>query len=112
MNVYSNENIEMIKQINDLKDVQSLQTNLKINSLVGEGVTKTYAKDTIAIENIDELAEILKVDVAIVNRDIKISYNKVLGKAEVAIKILYLNTDNKIKQVKNSSNGICRCRKC
>lgn len=100
--VYSNENVDIIRQINNIEDVQSLESELKINSLVGEGCSKTYAKDTIAIDNVDNLAEILKVDIAIVNKDIKISYNKVLGKADVAVKMMYLTEDNRIKVVNSN----------
>lgn len=99
--VYSNENVDILKQVNNLEDIQSLESNLMVNSLVGEGITKTYAKDTIMIENIDNLAEILKTDLAIVNKDMKISYNKVLGKAEVSAKIMYLTEDNRIKVVES-----------
>lgn len=101
MSVYSNENVDIIRQINNIQDVQVLESNLKVNSLVGEGCSKTNAKDTIVIENIDNLAEILKVDLSIVNKDIKISYNKVLGKADVLVKMMYLTEDNRIKVVEN-----------
>lgn len=57
--------------------------------------------DTIVIDNIDNLAEILKVDLSIVNKDIKISYNKVLGKADILVKMMYLTEDNRIKVVEN-----------
>ncbi len=97
--VYSNENVDIIKQVNNLNDIQSLESNLTLNSLVGEGCTKTYAKDTIMIENIDNLAEILKTDLSIVNKDLKVSYNKVLGKADILVKMLYLTEDNRIKTV-------------
>ncbi len=101
MEVYSNENVDIIKQINNIQDIQSLESDLRINSLVGEGCSKAYAKDTIVIENIDNLAEILKVDLCIVNKDIKISYNKVLGKADIAVKMMYLTEDNRIKMVES-----------
>lgn len=101
MSVYSNENVDIIRQINNIKDVQVLESNLNVNSLVGEGCSKTNAKDTIVIENIDNLAEILKVDISIVNKDIKISYNKVLGKADILVKMMYLTEDNRIKVVEN-----------
>lgn len=101
MKVYSNENVDIIKQINNIPDVQSLESNLNINSLVGEGCSKTYAKDTLVIENIDNLAEILKVELNIVNKDIKISYNKVLGKADIAVKMMYLTEDNRIKVIQS-----------
>lgn len=101
MTVYSNENVDIIKKINNIKDVQVLESNLNVNSLVGEGCSKANAKDTIVIENIDNLAEILKVDLSIINKDIKISYNKVLGKADILVKMMYLTEDNRIKVVEN-----------
>lgn len=100
--LYSNETIEIVKQVNNLNDVQSLEKNLKLNSLVGEGISKTYAKDTIMIDNIDNLAEVLKTELSIKNKDIKISYNKVLAKADVCVKMLYLTEDNRIKLVEST----------
>lgn len=100
--VYSNENIEIINDVNNISDIQTLKSNLNINSLVGEGMSKAYAKDTLLIDNIDNLAEILKTDVSIVNKDVKVSYNKVLAKAEACVKILYLTEDNRIKLIENN----------
>ena len=100
--VYSNENVEIITGITNSTNVQSLITPLKITSWVGEGCSKTYAKDNISIDEIDNLAEILKVDVNIINKDTKISYNKVLAKGDVEVKILYLTEDNRIKSVSNN----------
>ena len=59
------------------KQTAILKEDLKVNSLVGMGDTKIYAKDTVNIDNVDNLAEILKADVAIGEKDVKISYNKV-----------------------------------
>lgn len=100
--VYSNENVDIIKEVNNLCDVQSLRSDLQINSLVGEGTSRAYAKDTIVIDNIDNLAEVLKVDLSIINKDIKISYNKVLAKADINAKILYLTEDNRIRMTENN----------
>lgn len=99
--VYSNENIEFVDKINNIQDIQCLNQNLSMNSLVGAGDSKTYAKDTIVIDNIDNLAEILKVNIDIINKDIKISYNKVLGKAEAYIRIMYLTEDDRINCVES-----------
>ena len=99
--VYSNENIDIITGFTNNTDVQSLVTPLQITTLIGEGSTKTYAKDNIALDELDNLAEILKVDVCIVNTDTKISYNKVLAKGDAEVKIMYLTEDNRIKTVSN-----------
>ncbi len=98
-NVYSDEEIEFIRDIPETQGIKMLKENLTVNSLVGMGENKIYAKDTIAINNVDNLAEILKSNISIVDKDIKVSYNKILTKAEAEIKILYLTEDNRIGNV-------------
>ena len=97
--VYSNENIEIISNINNLDDVQILNNDRRINSLVGEGNTRVYAKDTISVDAADEIAEIMKANIRIINKDIKLSYNKVLAKADAEVNIMYLTEDNRIKNI-------------
>lgn len=97
--VYSNDNLQIVCGVNNTGDIQILNTNKVVNSLKGEGNTKVYAKDTISIDETDELAEIMKADVRILDKDVKISYNKVLAKADAEISILYLTEDNRIKNM-------------
>lgn len=97
--VYSNEDIEIVNDIENSNGIQMLKEDLKVNSLVGMGETKIYAKDTISINNTDNLAEILKANVNICDKDIKTSYNKILSKAEAEVKIIYLTEDNRINSV-------------
>ena len=94
--VYSNEDVEIINKINNIDDIQTLQENFCINSLIGNGKTSVYAKDTVNIDQADELAEILKVDINLVDKDIKISYNKILAKSEIELKLVYLTDDGRI----------------
>ena len=97
--VFKNEEIEIVNDIQDASDIQMLKENIAVNSLVGVGQTKIYAKDTIQIDNIDLLAEILSTNLNIVGKDIKVSYNKVLTKAEAEIKLIYLTEDNRINHI-------------
>lgn len=99
--VYSREEMEIINKVQNCENLQVLEKSIKVNSLIGTGETKIYAKDTLSIDNIDNLAEILKVSVQICDKDIKVSYNKILTKAEAEVKIMYLTEDNRI----NSVNG-------
>lgn len=98
--VSSNENVDIINHVK-LKDIQTLTKDLSINSLIGSGSTKVYAKDTLVLDNIDNLAEVMKADIRIINKDTKISYNKVLAKSDMSVKILYLTDDNRICSVEN-----------
>lgn len=99
--LYSNEDIEIVNEIDDIKNLEKLEEELSINSLLGFGETVSYAKETITIDNVDNLAEVLKVDISIINKENKISYNKVLCKAEALVKIMYLTDDGRIKSIEN-----------
>lgn len=94
--ISSNETVEYIKEISNLRDIQFLNQNFHINSLIGSGSTKVYAKDTLNLDEIDNLVEVMKTDIRIMNRDTKISYNKVLIKADLQVKLIYLTEDNRI----------------
>ncbi len=96
---YFNETTSMVKDINNIGDVQVLSKNLELNSLLGIGNTKAYAKETIMIDNIDNLAEILSVHTRLRDKDIKPSYNKILAKADFEVRIMYLTEDNRINSV-------------
>lgn len=93
--VSTRENIDIITSIND-ENIQILNQNMKVNSLVGEGTTKASVKENIAISNTDNLAEILKARVMLVDKDIKISYNKILAKSEIEIQMTYLTEEGRI----------------
>lgn len=91
-----NETVEYVKEINNLPDIQFLNRDFEINSLVGTGSTKVYAKDTLDIDQADNLVEIMKTDLRVINRETKISYNKVLIKSDLQVKLIYLTDDNRI----------------
>ena len=95
----SNEDVEIINSINNVDGVQIMQKNMSLNSLVGSGNTRVYVKDTLNIDEKDEIAEVLKTEIKLVDNDIKISYNKVLSKCEVKVNIMYLTEDNRIQKI-------------
>ena len=97
--IYAKEEVEIVNNIQNAEGIQMLKEDLCVNSLVGTGENKIYTKDNISIDQIDNLAEILKTDIAIVDKDVKISYNKILAKAEARIKIMYLTEDNRVNSI-------------
>lgn len=100
--IYSDEQVEVLKTINNISNIQTLNSKMSINTLIGKGNTKAYAKDTISYDGTDNLAEILKVEVNIINKEVKTSYNKVLVKADAATKIMYLTEDGNIKMMNSN----------
>ena len=61
----------------------------------GQAIKDMNTED-INIEQMEPVAEILKSDVCVSNLENKISYNKVLSKADVTIKILYITESSQI----------------
>ena len=68
LTAYSNENVEYVDNIENKKDMQLLNEKININSLIGNGSTKVYAKDTVSIDNVDNLSEIMKVEIRLENK--------------------------------------------
>ena len=94
--LFANNSEEFITGINDIPDLQKLERKMTVNSMLGCAKTKAQVKETVPIDGVDNLTEILKVNIDITNRDTKISYNKILAKADSKLKILYLTEDGRI----------------
>lgn len=99
VNIYANESFDIITGIDKVENIELLNNTQKITSLIGCGTNKVSAKDTLAIDTTDDLAEIMKVDFRIIDEETKISYNKVLSKADAVVEIMYLTEDNRINTV-------------
>ena len=97
--VFSNDEISLVREVNNLSNVQMLNKNISINSLIGIGSTVVSSKENVNIDNGINLAEILSTSVKIVDKDIKISYNKVLAKADAEVTIMYLTDENRVQSV-------------
>lgn len=93
--IYMNDKIDIVTKINN-ENIQVLNKTMKINSVLGSGMTKTSIKENISIPSTDNLAEILKLQITMIGKDTKISYNKVLAKSEIEIKMIYLTEEGKI----------------
>ena len=94
ISVFSNTEKQILKSIENVEKIQMISNQEVINSLKGYGETIAVAKDTISLDN--NIADIFDTDICVKNRDLKISYNKVLSKADVIVEILYLTEDEKI----------------
>ena len=87
------------KDINGISGIQKLNKIVQLNSMVGKNTTKAIAKENILLNSEEKVMEILKKEVRIINKDFKVSYNKVVAKAELSVKILYLTEEGKINYV-------------
>ena len=56
-------------------------------------------KEVLRIEDEAKITEIFKVDIEVKSKETKMSFNKLLAKAEIEIKILYLDENGNVKMV-------------
>ncbi len=94
--IYEKSEIEINNDFEELQDVQKLKETLDIKSVVGINKVKTSIKEDISADSGYEVAEILKTNVEISNLENKISFNKVLAKADANVKIIFLAEDGRI----------------
>ena len=83
----------------------SLKANIQMNLTAYSNENVEYVdnienkKDTVSIDNVDNLSEIMKVEIRLENKENKVSYNKILTKADSVFKIMYLTDDGRINSV-------------
>lgn len=94
--VFEKSEIEINDDFEEIQNVEKLKETLNIKSIIGINKVKTSIKENISVDSSLEVAEILKTDIEICNLENKISYNKVLAKADAKIKIVFLAEDGRI----------------
>ena len=94
--VFEKSEIEINNDFEEITDAQKLKETLNIKSILGTNKVKTSIKEDISADSSLDIAEILKTDIEICNLENKISYNKVLAKADSKVKIIFLAEDGRI----------------
>lgn len=82
--------------LSQIPTLQKREECIKINSLVGINSSKASIKEEMKVENLDEIAEILNFKINVLNTEKKISYNKILVKAEAEIIMVYITEDGRV----------------
>lgn len=95
-NFFEGKEIEYLDNLNTLSDVEKLQETVDLNTVVAMNTVKSSLKEDVSVDEMEEIADILKSEISVGNIENKISYNKVLSKADVTIKMLYITESSKI----------------
>lgn len=95
-NFFECKNVEYIDDINSLSGVEKLQETVDLNTIVAMNQIKSSLKEDISVDEADSIVDILKSDISIEHIENKMSYNKVLSKADVNIKLLYITENARI----------------
>ena len=94
---YKIDEIQIITKLgDDDTDIQKLEKIISVKEFLNNSFTKTDVNEDISFPENGKNVDILKKDIFISSVEKKISYNKILAKAEANIRILYL-CDNEIK---------------
>ena len=94
--VYEKAEIQIPNGFDTAEETQIQKETLEIKSIVGTNRIRTSVKEDISVDSSMQVAEILKTNIEVSNIENKISYNKVLAKADSNIKIIFLTEDGKI----------------
>jgi LysM repeat protein len=97
--LYERQKLEIYNEFNEVEGVQVKSQLQTLNSIVGINTGKAQIKESIKAYDMDNIAEILKIDIEVKNKETKVSYNKILAKAEAEISVMYLTEDNRISRV-------------
>lgn len=99
--VYEKVELEIPSNFETDNDTQIQKETLEIKSIIGTNKVRTSIKEDMKVDSSLQVAEILKTSIEVTNIENKISYNKVLAKADSNIKILFLTEDGKISMIEN-----------
>lgn len=85
---------QVAREIGGLEDIQVLKEEFKYSEIVGEAVSETLVKDTFEIEeDAPPVKEILKYNAVAVEKETKITDDKVIAAALMLVEFLYIADD-------------------
>ena len=94
---YEAKEIELVSSLDGFESIQVKEEKCQIKNLIGTNKAKASIKEVVETETNDAILDILKVDINIGATENKVSYNKVLSKADCEIKIVYQTEDMSVK---------------
>lgn len=94
--------IEYIDDLDSLTGVEKLQETVELNTLVSSNRIKSSLKEDLSVDEVEEISDILKINIDVTNIENKISYNKVLSKADVNIMILYITENANLRKMETT----------
>lgn len=100
--VFEKVEVAISSDFEEIAEAEKLKETLDVKSLIGMNKVKTSIKEDISVDNSFEVAEILKTSVEVGNFENKISYNKVLAKADANVKVIFLSEDGRIGKAEST----------
>ncbi len=101
--IFEIQKIDIYNEFENIEGIQLQSSQMLVNSLIGCNSNKVQIKEDIKVDDLDNIKEILKFNVQISNKETKVSYNKILAKAEANFSIIYITEDERTVNVKYTS---------
>ncbi len=103
---FNNCEINIIKGIMNDEDMQLQKVNRNICSPIMRNVSQVELNENVKLNDSNSpISEILNYNINLTNKEYKLSYNKVLAKAEAKIKIVYI-ADNEKQNIETFETSI------
>lgn len=91
LKVMNHEECVIAKDVVDDRNVEVKKDKINMNMLCSCRCQEIHLKENISLdEGCPPIGEVLRANMKIINEDFKISYNKILAKADAVIKIIYV----------------------
>jgi len=98
---FQNCDINIVKGITDDNDMEVQKTNCNVCSMIMTANTQIELKENVQLDdNSLPIGEILDCDFSIIHKEYKLSYNKILAKADALVKIIYA-ADNENQDIES-----------
>lgn len=92
--VYHETSVDVISDITGMEEIQTLKSHVKVNNYIGEGSDRAMFNESLEVPVSKPcISEILRNDVKITGKEVKITDNKVIVKGELNISTLYIAED-------------------
>ncbi|MBE5821754.1 MAG: DUF3794 domain-containing protein [Clostridiales bacterium] len=91
----SNQEISYVGGVRNETDMQYLNRNIPISNMLGNEIQTISVNEEICLD-IEDVCELLESNVKIVNQEYKLSYNKILVKADANISLILITNNNNI----------------
>lgn len=90
-----------IEVVTDLegKDKQKLEKKYNIKNILTRKTVNSSLNDVLKINDDHKITEILKIDIEVALKETKMSFNKLLAKSEINIKVIYLDENRSVKMI-------------
>lgn len=105
--LYGKDTIDIFEVPENQDDLEIKTSKVNLDYFVGTGRNFANVREELKVESIDAPMDVLKVNTEISNKEVKLSLNKVLAKADFNVQITYLTRDGRVCETSEKFPIMC-----